>query len=302
MTPSGNTPSPIDKALLYPFRNCLRYIDSPPLLKPLKNPIRFIRNRLRQKLRNPEGTIETVRTFHMDRFHIVAGEIVSEFIACHGIYESNLTAAFLQLIKPGQTVLDVGMHLGYFSTLMARLVGPDGKVHSFEPTPSTREIATLNTGQFPNIRVHPNAMWSDRVKMTFHDYGVAHMAFNSVVSARLDREIDTVNEIQVESISLDEFRSALGKRIDVIKIDAETAESEIIRGGKNTLASDRPVITLEVGDTTSSPGQSRDLVDAMSELNYQPWEFIGASFKKHVPKEAYTYDNLIFAPLETPLA
>src|SRR5438874_223792 len=42
--------------------------------------------------------------------------------------------------RPGQTVFDVGAHLGLFSVVMARLVGPTGRVVSFEPTPSIRRI------------------------------------------------------------------------------------------------------------------------------------------------------------------
>src|SRR5687767_16024020 len=40
----------------------------------------------------------------------------------------------------GQTALDIGAHLGLFSIVMARRVGPQGKVYSFEPTASTRGI------------------------------------------------------------------------------------------------------------------------------------------------------------------
>src|SRR5437879_13846628 len=40
----------------------------------------------------------------------------------------------------GATVLDVGAHIGLFSVLMARLVGPSGRVISFEPTPLTRRV------------------------------------------------------------------------------------------------------------------------------------------------------------------
>ena len=271
------------------------------MTKPLLNPCRFIRNQIRQKRRNTVGTVETVDTFHVQDFTIVAGETVSEGLACYGIMEPELTEAFLHLVKPGQTTVDIGMHLGYFTTLFAGLVGPSGKVHAFEPTPSTREIAARNTERFSNVTVHPNAMWSHHETMTFHDYGLAHMAFNSVTAARLDHEVLSVREHQVEAISLDEFREQLASRIDIIKIDAETAEEQILQGARNLLKTDQPIVTLEVGDEGTESGRSRKLIETLALMDYEAWEFAQGRFFKHVLQDNYTYDNLIFAPSERSL-
>jgi FkbM family methyltransferase len=291
----------MEQNLTASFDRCMRYKESSQLGKLLLDPARCVKNQLRQKFRNPSGTLETGAAFHLEEFHLVAGEAISEGIACHGVIEPNLTGAFLKLVKPGQTALDVGMHLGYFSTVFARLVGPQGTVHSFEPTPSTREIAALNTRQFKNITVHPNAMWSSHVKMTFNDYGVAHMAFNSAVSARLDEAIPPIHQFEVETITLDEFKECIGGKIDVIKIDAETAEMEILRGGRSTLLNDKPVVSLEVGDEAAQHGRSRGLVEEMISLGYRAWEFRDGAFVAHVVQDNYVYDNLIFAPKETSL-
>lgn len=286
----------MNQGLLNSLHRCLRYKQANSLAKPFVDPCRFIRNQIRQKHRNTTGTIEKVDTFHARNFTIVAGETVSEGLACYGVMEPELTEAFLHLIKPGQTVIDIGMHLGYFTTLFAGLVGTSGKVHAFEPTPSTREIATHNTKLYTNVTVHPNAMWSHHETMTFHDYGLAHMAFNSVTSARLDHEAHSVREHQVEAISLDEFRERLTSRIDVIKIDAESAEEQILQGACNLLNTDQPIVTLEVGDEGADSGRSRKLIEVLAVMNYHPWEFSNGHFKRHIPRQAYSYDNLIFTP------
>jgi len=291
----------MNQNLLNSFQQHYRYKTASPIAKPFLDPARFLRNQIRQKLRGAKGKIEAADAFHLDRFAIVAGEAISEGIACHGIIEPSLTGALLRLVEPGQTALDIGMHLGYFSTLFAQLVGPTGAVHSFEPTPSTREIAAQNTSRFPNITVHPNAMWSHRTTMTFHDYGLAHMAFNSVMAARLDEDVPTLREFQVETLNLDEFRTQLNRRIDIIKIDAETAEMEILLGAEKLLTEDRPIVTLEVGDEAVAPGRSRELIEIMARMNYKPWEFMGEGFVAHKTREIYTYDNLIFSPSDRPL-
>lgn len=292
----------MNQGLFHSFHDCLRYKQARSLAKPLLNPCRLIRNQIRQKNRNAVGTIETVDTFHAKDFTIVAGETVSEGLACYGIMEPELTEAFLHLVKPGQTAVDIGMHLGYFTTLFASLVGPSGKVHAFEPTPSTREIAARNTERFSNVTVYPNAMWSHQETMTFHDYGLAYMAFNSVTSARLDHEVLSVSEHQVEAISLDEFREQLASRIDIIKIDAETAEEQILQGARNLLKTDQPIVTLEVGDEGTESGRSRNLIETLALMDYEAWEFIEGSFRRHSPRKVYNYDNLIFAHSSKALA
>lgn len=292
----------MNQELLHSFHQCLRYWKATPLIKPLIDPVRCTRNQLRQKFRKVPGSVERVDTFHAKGFTIVSGEVVSEGLACYGFMEPELTEALLHLVKPGHVSVDIGMHLGYFTTLLAALVGQGGKVYSFEPTPSTREIAYLNTSRFKNVSVYPNAMWSHRETMTFHDYGLTHMAFNSLTTARLDHEVIPVNEHRVESFTLDEFRDQLDHRIDIVKIDAENAEEQILQGARRLLHDDRPIITLEVGDEASEDGKSRRLIETMANMDYHPWEFCEGSFKRHDPRTKYTYDNLVFAPSNQPLA
>lgn len=288
--------------LLQSFRACLRYREALPIAKPLANPRRFLRNQIRQKVRRHPGTPEKIDTFHMKDFTIVSGEIVSEGLACYGFMEPELTGAILHLVKPGDHTVDIGMHLGYFTTLLATLVGSEGRVHSFEPTPSTRELALHNTSRFARITVHPNAVWSHCTEMKFHDYGLKHMAFNSVTTARLDHEVATVQEHQVEAVSLDSFREGLSHKIDFIKIDAETAEEQILQGAERLLANDRPVLSLEIGDEAGEAGRSRKLIELLESMDYTPWEFCDNSFKRHHIRDTYIYDNLIFAPSGRPLA
>jgi hypothetical protein len=118
--------------LLTRFQQHLRYKTAPAWRKPLVSPARFLRNQLRKRLYSPSqmGRLRVVRTFHCPRFTVVSGEKVSEGIGSYGIYEESLTEAFLHLVEPGQVVVDIGMHLGYYTTLFACLVGPSGEVHA----------------------------------------------------------------------------------------------------------------------------------------------------------------------------
>lgn len=286
-----------DAELLNRFQNCVRYQEARWWQKPWLNPRRFFGNQLRKHriVRRETGSLHRARTFHLPRFTLVQGELVSEQLIGYGVYEPELTETFLHLVKPGQVVLDVGMHLGYYATLFATLVGKTGQVHAFEPTPSTREIGMHNTAQFPQICVHSLALWSNSQEVLLQDYGCKWMAFNSLKNARLDREPTSPREIRVQAVTLDEFRASLNRPITLMKIDAESAEREIIRGGHELLRKDRPLVSLEVGDTCNSD-ESRSLLRDMAALDYEPWERRAGRFCRHTERASYAYGNLIFAP------
>lgn len=292
----------MNQTLLNSLHQRLRYRHANSFAKPFLDPQRFVRNQMRQIFRPESGSVQVIDTFHTRDFTIVAGEIVSEDLACYGFMEPELTEAFLHLVKPKHVAVDIGMHLGYFTSLFATLVGPQGKVYSFEPTPSTRDIAALNTSKFDNVSVYPNAVWSRQETMTFHDYGSTYMAFNSVTAARMNQAINKVSEHQVKSISLDEFRHHIDRPIDIIKIDAESAEEQILAGARELLQRDRPIVTLEVGDEAADIGRSQSLIQTLGSMGYAPWEFLNDAFRRHQHRDIYVYDNLVFAPADRPLA
>lgn len=274
----------------------MRYKRAASWRKPFVEPRRFLANQLRKfgVLRSPIGTLRNVSAFHAADFAVVVGEGVSNELTSYGVFEDELTAAFLRLVQPGHVVVDIGMHLGYFTVLFAQLVGSDGQVHSFEPTPSTRALALRNVARFPQVTVHPYAVWSSRQTMTFNDYGTRWMGFNSFTRARLDTGIQGT-PFQVETTTLDDLRRSLNRPIALVKIDAESAEKEILIGAQELLRLDRPILTVEVGDFGQET-MSRDLVQWLVAANYVAWDSTLSGFRPHKLKERYSYDNLIFAP------
>ncbi len=290
------------EALRRRLHDRLRYKHAPRWRKPFLAPGRFARNQLRRfgLLRPPPGTVGRARAFHLADFTVVSGDPVSEEIIAFGVYEAELTGAFLRLLTPGQVAVDVGMHLGYFTTLFAELVGPGGQVHAFEPTPSTRTLAAANVRRFPQVTVHPFAVWSARQTLTFRDYGPRWLAYNSFTQARLET-LGEGTPFPVETITLDEFRESLRHPIALMKIDAESAEREILRGAEKLLAADRPLVSLEVGDPAPQ-ATSRELIEWLTARQYRVWQWRPAGFQPHAVQAQYAYDNLIFAPADRDLS
>ena len=98
-----------EKQLMKRFKACMRYSQAKPWHKPFLNFRRFFRNQLRKHSIGvaPAGELRTTKAFHLDHFTIVNGEGVGEQIASYGVFEGNLTEAFLRLVRPGQVVVEM---------------------------------------------------------------------------------------------------------------------------------------------------------------------------------------------------
>lgn len=79
-----------------------------------------------------------------------------------GTYEPELQAALRELIQPGMVAYDVGANIGYISLIMARLVGPQGRVFAFEALPANLERLRNNlqlNGAFEEALTPTHSQW-----------------------------------------------------------------------------------------------------------------------------------------------
>ena len=172
-------------------------------------------------------------------------------------YEPETFRFFRANVSPGNTVLDIGGHIGLFAVLAARQVGAEGKVFSFEPTPFTRsvmeEVVRLN-GVEDVVEVRGEAVSSKSGETVFFDTGDEISNANSLVKSELSQ-----TEIPITLISVDEFAAERALKVDCIKIDVEGAEMDVLTGAHRTLINDRPAIRLGLHpDSVRQNGQSLD--------------------------------------------
>jgi FkbM family methyltransferase len=157
-------------------------------------------------------------------------------------YEPETFAFLRASCRAGDVALDIGAHIGLFTVVMARLVGPGGRVFSFEPTPTTREalertVALNGCGDRTEVRAE--AVTERIGHATFFDTDDLASNANSLVATDRHRCGFTVR-----TVSVDEFLSRLGLSAACIKIDVEGAELHALLGAEGTLARDRPALAL----------------------------------------------------------
>lgn len=146
------------------------------------------------------------------------------FIKEYEPYERRLVQAY---IKPGNIAMDIGAHIGYFTLLMARAVGPRGRVYAFEPHPENFRILKKNIeyNGYKNVILINKAVSDKKAKEKLY---LAKYSNSSHGFYNLD---NTKKFIEVETTRLDDYES----KVDFIKIDAEGNEIKILAGMKKII-------------------------------------------------------------------
>lgn len=232
-----------------------------------------------------------VTTFAGDRIEVILN---AYSYWTYGFIEQDLTEFIVSTLKPGDIFVDGGAHIGYYSTLAGRIVGPAGAVHAFEPTPYVFNILARNVAGRNNIIANQKALWSSPGMIEFYDMGPAKSSSNSCnYRARIGKPF---HKIKVPTVTLDDY--CLEKKIkpSLVKLDVEEAEYEVLKGMDRILTEDRPVIVMETLDWPEIENVYTNAIALLLKHNYQAYRWVNHGLVKHTPCPPYVYGNLIFMP------
>ena len=190
-----------------------------------------------------------------------------------GKVEPEVQTALRSLLRPGDTFVDVGAGVGFFTVLAARLVGPAGRVIAFEPAPDGAATIRLNAALngFDHVEVVAAAL-SDRD-------GDALLAGAGEPTATL--EVAPGADARGRRVPIATLDSFLADRDDVapavVKVDVEGHESAVLRGMRSTLHRLRPALIVEMhGDRSflealESAGYVCSPIEPYPTLDEAPW-------------------------------
>ncbi|XUU61485.1 FkbM family methyltransferase [Erythrobacter sp. HA6-11] len=179
-------------------------------------------------------------------------------IIMDGYWEMWMTRWMVDTVQRGWTALDVGANYGYYSLLLAELIGEEGRLLAFEPNPACARATefSLEINSFaPRSEVHEVALSNTTGSCSFfvptNEPKNGHLVFGETHATGIDYG-DDGTRFTVPIDTLDHVAEELEK-VDFIKIDAEGAELTIFEGMQETIARHNPLIIMEYnairGDT-----------------------------------------------------
>jgi FkbM family methyltransferase len=142
-------------------------------------------------------------------------------------------------VKPGMTAIDIGANLGVYSLPLSRLVGPGGRVFSYEPGGEARALLEHSRvlNDLGNLEIIGTAL-SDRD-------GEGHLGFAASSEARALGPAGTGEAVRIASLDM-ESAARRWPSPDFVKIDAEGEEERIIAGGRAFLSTHSPLLMFEI--------------------------------------------------------
>jgi FkbM family methyltransferase len=217
----------------------------------------------------------------------VAADLEDYVVLHYFVYGFRRDPAFRlvrDLVRPGDTVIDVGANAGLWIMGIARRAGATAVVHAFEPVPGNFERLTVNVER-------NNLTWVHCHRLALSDVaGRAQFQMppsgNTGAGSLGTREAAGSFDVQVST--LDGFcqENALA-RVHLLKVDVEGAELRVFKGAAGLLGSKQPpFITFEVGESLAAAfGTSAAVVKAfLGQFGYAIYRHRG-NFLETVPAD-----------------
>lgn len=169
------------------------------------------------------------------RLFVDPRELIGNCIARLGVYDLTVSEVLWRLADPGETAVDAGSNIGYTASILARRVGPEGRVCCFEPHPEIYRCLERNVALWGlPVETFPIALSESEGEAVLHI--PTYFAGNQGTASLSDTPgIPRVREVTVPTAGLDAL-AQVPSPIGVMKVDVEGHELRLLRGAQRRLS------------------------------------------------------------------
>jgi FkbM family methyltransferase len=193
-----------------------------------------------QPSREEIGTLpaQPIRKLRGDIWVLEGDKIISEQVVQHGRLDFDTLIPYVtSLIRPGDTVVDVGAFIGDHTVAYSHAVGKAGKVMAYEPNPNAFKCLVHNTNGMSNVFGFCHALGaSDGIAGLVGEHASSYISHNNEERGPI---------IQVRRLDID---ASLFGQLDLIKMDVEGYELNALKGMELLIEKFHPKMVIEINE------------------------------------------------------
>jgi FkbM family methyltransferase len=186
-----------------------------------------------------------------------------------GANDRKISWLCTKLLRPGDTLLDIGANYGSIGLLAARRVGPQGRVHCFEPQPRLAECIRVSTALngLNNLTVHELAL-SDRNGTLPLTVPSGHTGRASLCPGACEG-----TAFSVPVCHTGDYLESLGPtNTRVIKLDVESHETAVLTAASGFLEETKPLVLIFESHDDGKPLLNREPVKLLRAVGYHMFQ------------------------------
>jgi FkbM family methyltransferase len=184
------------------------------------------------------------------------------------------------LVRPGESVIDIGANIGIWTHHLSKLVGSTGRVWSFEPIPETFVLLRANVERFKlgNVTAVARAI-SDEDGSVSMSVPIDSRGLRNYHLAQIGLNRNSPS-FQIQSVRLDSWFAEIDKpHVSFVKIDTEGHELACIRGMLSLVARCLPSLCVEISSDLDDPHSEGSCLERMLNVHgYKTHLWTGTSF------------------------
>ncbi|MDA7583392.1 FkbM family methyltransferase, partial [bacterium] len=181
-------------------------------------------------------------------------------ILIDGFYEYKELITLIEWLKKKikfNNVLDIGAYIGNHSVFFSKYFK---NVLSFEPNPHSFNLLKLNTKKYKNINIFNFGLSKKNSTQDFYSYELNYGGSSLKKNNKIPYQ-----KFKTKFYKFDQLNKK--KKIDLIKIDVEGEELNVLKGLKDTVKKNQPIIIFEVQKDEIKNGSSK-VIDYLKDLKY----------------------------------